>query len=103
MKLEIEMGVCKTCKHYRSYEYDPSPPGVALSSGTMIDDYCNLMETGIDENIPDNPEVGINEDNQCPCWEPPINFCNEHNCWYEYQCSKCEEMMYQQMEEFYNG
>ena len=102
MKLEIEMGVCKTCKHSRTDSYDPSPSGIAMSPGTIDEDYCELIETGKDENMPDNPDVGMNEDNQCPCWEPPINFCKEHNCWYDYQCPKCEELMYQQMEEVIN-
>jgi hypothetical protein len=101
MILKTEMGICDTCRFYKSHEYDPSPSGVALSPGTIIEKYCELIETGKDENIPDNESVGTNSDNQCPCWQPAIDFCKKHNTWYSYQCPGCEEETNKQLEEIY--
>ena len=64
---------CSTCRYYTCEEYDPSPEGVSLSSGTMADCYCERE---------DELEEGWGEV-MCPLFSPFIMLkCKRHNISY---------------------
>ena len=61
--LKLAVGKCETCKHVSISQYDPSPVGISLSSGTMTEMECT-RET---ETIPDTVDIdGAGIDYQCP-------------------------------------
>lgn len=95
MKIEkIEVGICGTCKHYRCEEYDPSPPGVALSPGTINDcecyredDFVDLEEQGF---IIEERDFGKDLAHQCPLWEPlELSYCKRHKQFTHGECDDC--------------
>ena len=92
-RTEMKIGVCETCKNYYEERYDPSPAGVSLGAGYMIDAGC-----GKEEELPDDsPDVGMNMDNQCPVWElAPLTYCPKHKYWYWGECSDCMNDYYEE-------
>jgi len=94
--LKLAVGKCETCKHVSISQYDPSPVGISLSSGTMTEMECT-RET---ETIPDTVDIdGAGIDYQCPGWEPDFQFCKTHG-WFLNEsgyCIACENEMYDRM------
>ena len=102
--MNIEVGICKTCKHYYEEWFDPSPSGVALSGGSMLDAGC-MKEEEL-ERLGINGEVGTDEDHQCPLWEPGLEWCEKHKRWFPQRCDGCEkclEEMEKDLKELYGG
>lgn len=93
---EVKIGICETCRHYRCERYDPSPSGVSLSPGYMIDEGCAKEE---DKRI--SEDVGKDTDNQCPVWNltNSIAWCPAHKFWYWGECVECEADYYKSLEQ----
>ena len=105
--MEIKVGVCETCKHYYEDYFDPSPSGVALPPGQMMDAGCvkeeELYELEVTEDI-DIENIGKDEEHQCPLWQPAFQWCKRHKRWYLNECNKCIDEMeeeYRKMDEEY--
>lgn len=93
VRIELKVGVCETCRYMACDTYNPSPLGVALSSGQMLDCTCakedELAEIAGDwDNF---SELGTDENNQCPLWSPDIEFvwCEKHKKWSLGECDEC--------------
>ncbi|RKY01507.1 MAG: hypothetical protein DRP55_04190 [Spirochaetes bacterium] len=86
--MEIKVGVCKTCKFYFEEWFDPSPPGVALSPGCMLDAGCSKEDELAELNM-DISNIGIDEEHQCPLWQPNLQWCVKHKKWYMFECKEC--------------
>lgn len=94
MKIEkIEVGICGSCKHYRCEEYDPSPPGVALSPGTITDCECCREDDFVDiedQGFIIEGEEGADLNHQCPLWELlELRYCRKHKQWTNGECDDC--------------
>ena len=95
---EIKIGVCETCEHYYEEKFDPSPAGVSLGSGYMIDAGCRKDEE-LAKSEEDNEDLGRDFDNQCPLWEvtKALFYCGKHKFWVRGECSDCMAEAYQEM------
>lgn len=91
---ELKVGICKTCKNHWYARFDPSPAGVALSAGSMVDEGC-FVDDKLEQY--DNPEMGKDIDNQCPLWVmPELTYCTKHKIWYWGECEECANGYYNQ-------
>ena len=88
--IKVEVGICKTCRHYSEQWDDPGAQDCSLSPGKMLIDVCCAVE----EKLPEGCEkLGKDKDNQCPLWEIPksIYYCQRHKEWVWGECGKCME------------
>ena len=97
----MEIGICETCKSYYEDHYDPSPSGVSLSPGYMIDAGCK-RDDELAEKYPNMDGIGKDIDNQCPLWEltSALAYCMKHKYWYWSECTDCYDDYIKSMEDF---
>ncbi len=95
VEIKIKLGVCESCKHARWEWFDPSPPGVALSPGSMLVDVGCAREKELRkfEDWDNYDLLGQDENNQCPLWEPyDFTWCDRHKEWSQGEdCDRCFE------------
>jgi len=88
--IEVEVGLCKTCKHYSEIWDDPGARDCSLAPAQMLVE----VRCDIEEELPDDCEhLGQDMNNQCPKWEltESIYFCSKHSQWVWGECSICAE------------
>lgn len=88
--ISIEIGICKTCRHYSETWDDPGASDCSLSPAQMLVDAGCAKEDEVTEL--DNENIGQDGDNQCPLWEIPLlPYCRNHKEWVWDECGKCME------------
>jgi len=98
--MKIDVGVCETCRYYSEYLYDPSPAGVSLPPGHMVDVElsCDLKGDESDAVQEAYERYYETREGECPLWEPAISFCEVHKKWYLGPfCGDCEAEVYENM------
>lgn len=92
MKIEMD-GTCETCRHLVVDSYDPSPPGISLSPGSITDYSCG-NEANVPEELQEYDHKTQWNGVECPGWASlePV-FCDHCKKWYlsEY-CFDCFSM-----------
>ncbi len=88
--IKIEVGICKTCRHYSETWDDPGAQDCSLSPGKMlIDVICAREDEVVELN---GEEFGKDGDNQCPFWEMiGLLYCKKHKEWNDGECGRCME------------
>ena len=103
--MKIKVGVGETCKFCHAEWFDPSPSGVALGSGEMLDAGCEKEDELDKINIEgiDISKIGTDEQHQCPLWQPAFKWCERHKRWYLFECEECLDEMEKDLKELYGG
>lgn len=82
------IGKCESCKYSWAESFDPSPHGISLASGQMMDAGCHA-----EDYLAILPDYDGEWGNTKPCilWSGQIIYCFAHDYEIGEECGKCIE------------